>query len=229
MSYYAVAKGHNIGIYYFWDDCKEQVLGYSGAVYKKFNTEKEAEDYILNITSCESEIFENIYNKYDLSEVNQFIYTDGSCYKNDYFGSVCAIGIFYGFKNNNNISKILNDNSINHTNNYAELYAIIEAYESIKDELLNKKICIYTDSEYCIKCATSYGEKCNNNNWEKDIPNKELVKKIYTVYSSTPNLLLKHIKAHTNKKDRHSIGNANADKLAYSAIKFYKKDLKINS
>ena len=34
MVYYAVAKGHNIGIYNFWNDCKEQVLGYKGGVYK---------------------------------------------------------------------------------------------------------------------------------------------------------------------------------------------------
>ena len=38
MSYYAVAKGHNIGIYYFWNDCKEQILGYKGAIYKKLKS-----------------------------------------------------------------------------------------------------------------------------------------------------------------------------------------------
>ena len=57
MSFYAVAKGHNIGIYYFWNDCKEQVMGYKGAIYKKFSTETEAEDYILNINSVSTEFF----------------------------------------------------------------------------------------------------------------------------------------------------------------------------
>ena len=39
------------------------------------------------------------------------------------------------------------------------------------------------------------------------------------------NLRLQHIKAHSNEKDIHSIGNFNADKLAYNAIKDYKRDL----
>ena len=82
MSFYAVAKGNNIGIYYFWNDCKEQVIGYKGAIYKKFSTESEAEDYILNINSVSTEFFENIYSKFDDSKVDYFVYTDGSCYNN---------------------------------------------------------------------------------------------------------------------------------------------------
>ena len=71
--------------------------------------------------------------------------------------------------------------------------AILEAYEIIKNDLNSKKICIFTDSEYCIKCATSYGEKCKSTNWNKNIPNKELVKQIYNIYSSNNNLMLKYI------------------------------------
>ena len=72
-------------------------------------------------------------------------------------------------------------------------------------------------------------EKCEKLNWDKNIPNKELVKKIYNIYKNTDNLKLQHIKAHTNKKDIHSIGNATADKLAYNAIKNYKRALNKNS
>ena len=236
MSFYAVAKGHNVGIYNFWNDCKEQILGFSGAQYKKFDNEKDAEEYILNISSTSCEIFENIYNKFNLNEVNYFVYTDGSCFNNGELNSISGIGIFFGINNKKNTSKVIidknnnnnnnNNNNIKHTNNTAELNAIIEAHDLIKDDLNNNiKICIFTDSEYSIKCATSYGQKCNNNNWEKNIPNKKLVKQIYEIYNNNPNLLLKYIKAHTNKKDIHSIGNANADKLAYDAIKNYKKDL----
>lgn len=226
MAFYAVAKGHNIGIYNFWNDCKEQILGYSGAVYKKFDNEKDAEEYILNIASISSNLFESIYNKFSLEEAEYFVYTDGSCYKNGTIDSLCGIGIFFGINNKKNISKIMFNENFNHTNNTAELNAIIEAYNIIKEDLNNNiKICIFTDSEYCIKCATSYGEKCSSNNWEKNIPNKELVKEIYNIYKNNSNLLFKHIRAHTNKKDIHSIGNAYADKLAYDAIKNYKKDL----
>ena len=52
---------------------------------------------------------------------------------------------------------------------------------------------------------------------------------IFNIYKNNPNLRLQHIKAHTNAKDVHSIGNANADKLAYNAITNYKRDLNKNS
>ncbi len=45
--YYAVVKGTNPGIYRSWEDCKSQVHGYPGAVYKSFKTEAEAKDYML--------------------------------------------------------------------------------------------------------------------------------------------------------------------------------------
>ncbi len=44
--YYAVAKGYRTGIFSTWEECKEQVNGYSGAVYKSFDTEKEAQAFI---------------------------------------------------------------------------------------------------------------------------------------------------------------------------------------
>ncbi len=44
--YYAVKKGLKPGIYNNWDECKKQVHGFSGAVYKKFGTMEEAKDYI---------------------------------------------------------------------------------------------------------------------------------------------------------------------------------------
>ena len=53
---------------------------------------------------------------------------------------------------------------------------------------------------------------------KKNITNKELVNKIYNIYKNNDNLMLKHIHAHTNKKDIHSIGNAKADELANLAI-----------
>ena len=224
MNFYAVAKGHNIGIYYFWNDCKEQVLGYKGAVYKKFDNEKDAEEYILNIGSCNSNIFQNIYYKFNIEEVDYFVYTDGSCKNNGKINSLIGIGIYFDDKNPKNVSKvILEDNIKNKTNNSAELIAILEACKIIKEDLKTKKICIFTDSEYSIKCATSYGDKCNRNEWKKNIPNKEFVIQLYNIYKNNPNLILKYIRAHSNEKDIHSIGNSCADKLAYNAIKDYNK------
>ena len=44
--YYAVKVGKVPGIYNTWDECKENVDGYSGAVYKSFKTLEEAENFI---------------------------------------------------------------------------------------------------------------------------------------------------------------------------------------
>lgn len=43
--FYAVAKGRKPGIYNDWDDCREQVDGFSGARYKKFSTLAEAQEF----------------------------------------------------------------------------------------------------------------------------------------------------------------------------------------
>lgn len=101
------------------------------------------------------------------------------------------------------------------TNNVAELTAILELYSIIEQDILNQlHICIVTDSEYAIHCLTTYGKKCQLNNWSKDIPNKELVKQLYELYSPHKNIYFKHVLAHTNKQDIHSIGNRHADLLA---------------
>ncbi|XP_034479565.1 ribonuclease H1 [Drosophila innubila] len=46
MAFYAVAKGRKVGIYANWAQCEEQVKGFKGAVYKKFNNRLEAEQFI---------------------------------------------------------------------------------------------------------------------------------------------------------------------------------------
>ena len=44
--FYAVKKGKKTGIFSTWDECKEQVTGYKGAVYKSFKTLSEAEAFL---------------------------------------------------------------------------------------------------------------------------------------------------------------------------------------
>ena len=44
--FYAVKNGRKNGIYTSWDKCKQQVIGFSGAVYKGFDTEGEALDFL---------------------------------------------------------------------------------------------------------------------------------------------------------------------------------------
>ncbi|MCL4133494.1 UNVERIFIED_CONTAM: hypothetical protein GTU68_006246 [Idotea baltica] len=46
MPFYAVAKGKTTGIFTTWSECQEQIVGFKGPVFKKFNTEEEANSFI---------------------------------------------------------------------------------------------------------------------------------------------------------------------------------------
>lgn len=44
--FYTVRKGHSVGIFESWEECKAAVEGFSGAEYKGFGSLAEAEDYL---------------------------------------------------------------------------------------------------------------------------------------------------------------------------------------
>ena len=208
MTFYAVANGRSIGIFLNWVDCSNSVKGYKNASYKKFDTREEANNFINKNTEDNEE-----EQKYD---VDYYVYTDGGCSKNGKKDALAGIGIFFGMDDKRNVSKKIEGKQ---TNNTAELSAIIETYFIIEKDVINgKKIVIVSDSEYAIKCVSSYGEKCSKKQWNVDMPNKELVKTAYNMYKDKSNVTFMHIRAHTNGKDIHSIGNDNADKLASAAI-----------
>ncbi|SFL60545.1 ribonuclease H1 domain-containing protein [Pelosinus propionicus] len=48
---YAVRKGRKNGLFYTWPQCQEQIKGFSGAEYKSFKTEEEANAYLTG-SSC---------------------------------------------------------------------------------------------------------------------------------------------------------------------------------
>ncbi|KAJ0181330.1 hypothetical protein K1T71_003415 [Dendrolimus kikuchii] len=50
MPYYAVAKGRTAGIFMTWPECEAQVKGFSGARYKKFDSEASAQEFINTIS-----------------------------------------------------------------------------------------------------------------------------------------------------------------------------------
>ena len=238
MPFYAVSNGRNIGIFSNWNDCNNSVKGYTNAVYKKFDTKEEANNFIQqnnsidpinmkqknmdqtknNITSFFHVIKSSDKEKEDINYFtpDYYVYTDGACSNNGKENALSGIGIFFGINDNRNISKKIEGKQ---TNNIAELTAIIETYLIIENDIIHgKKIAIVSDSEYAIKCVSSYGEKCSKKCWNIDIPNKELVKIAYELYKDKPNIKFIHVKAHTNNTDIHSLGNDYADKLANKAI-----------
>ena len=47
-NYYVVRKGHNIGIFKTWGECKKSVEGYKNPIFRKFPTFEEAKDFLKN-------------------------------------------------------------------------------------------------------------------------------------------------------------------------------------
>jgi ribonuclease HI len=146
----------------------------------------------------------------------KYVYTDGACSNNGRGNSKAGIGIYFGENDPRNISRRLEGK---HTNNSAELTAILEAYQTIMNELESGiSYTIVTDSEYSLKCVGKYGEKCSKTGWCDDIPNKELISNIYENYSSRFKNPFLHVRSHTGGTDIHSLGNEQADKLACLSI-----------
>ena len=77
LKYYAVYKGKSglPKIFTSWDECKKEVIGFKGAIYKSFTTEKDATNFIeLNSEGKVSEKAEELIE----NEEGLFIYVDGS-------------------------------------------------------------------------------------------------------------------------------------------------------
>ena len=153
------------------------------------------------------------------------IYIDGSCINNGNPNAIAGYGVY--FKNDdkrNEYARVVGKQ----TNNTGELTAFIRAIEIMHDELTktpppSNKINIYTDSEYVIKCAGPYGDKLSKNDWKtstgKVPPNLTLIQRIQEIYKPYKKYInIYHIKAHTGLSDEHSIGNAEADRLANLAV-----------
>ena len=205
MSFYAVANGRTVGIFSTWKECQRSVIGFPGAKFKKFETKEEAEQFM----DPEVPKPELVAKK----EPGYYVYTDGGCSNNGKRNAEAGIGIFFGVGDPRNVSRRIEGKQ---TNNTAELTAILVAYGLIETELVDKRITIVSDSVYAIRCATSYGEKCEKQGWP-EIPNLELVKQVYELYKDT-NVQFMHVDAHTNRMDTHSIGNRHADALATMAL-----------
>ncbi len=53
-NFYAVKKGRTPGIYKTWAECQKNVTGFSGAVFKGFETRKEAEEFMYGHSTSKS-------------------------------------------------------------------------------------------------------------------------------------------------------------------------------
>lgn len=231
MSFYAVRFGRVPGIYNCWTDCKKQVTGFKGAIYKKFNNKQIAEEFYNNKSKTydikkqsrtlkrTKTIKKNIIKEPDAL----YIFTDGSSINNGARNAKSGFGIYIPepkpmcVKMSAKLPK-------GKTNNYAELKAILEALKIVDYtdiETLKKykkdKVIIVTDSQYSINCITQWYNSWIKKGWISatgdGVKNKELIQEIHPLYVKH-NVKFQHIKAHTSKKGFFYDGNRVVDKLA---------------
>ena len=140
------------------------------------------------------------------------VYTDGS-YKKTGKKEYCGYGIYFPNHEYKNISRRFTHAPI--TNNRAELYAILKTI--ILCNIINKKervksVTIYSDSEYSVKTINIWYKKWKPS--DKKL-NLDIIDEIMKMKKeSNFDIILKHINSHTGNKDKHSINNDEADKLA---------------
>ena len=174
---------------------------------------------------CEKSLFNNI--KMSMCSSVFKVYTDGACINNGKINAKCSIGIHFpqtNFKQISDVSKFLNVKKA--SNNVAELTAIKESLEIIKEHKIISKVNIYTDSMYSKNTIEKWYPSWVKQNIVHKKKNNELIKELYDIYSSLNdhnNINLIYIKAHTGFQDEDSIGNSIADELATKALKFENK------
>lgn len=227
--FYSVHLGRIPGIYNTWSQCQEQVSKYPGAIFKKFSDQEEAEYFLeygqertkfkkKNIVVIPQNSTEKTVSDYCSSDI-LYIYTDGSCPGNGKKGCRGGIGVHFSNSKHQDISDCCLDSP---TNQKMELLAIQRALEMVLPyQEKYKTIQLYTDSKYSIDCVIKYIVNWNKNNWKtsknEPVKNKEIIQAIEKLKIQFNNLSFIHINSHTGKQDQHSLGNEQADKLAFSA------------
>lgn len=220
--FYSVQKGNSTGVFDTWVDCQKAIRGYSGPIYKKCMTREEADLFALPLappstptTSRSSTPPCSVPCSVPRCVPAYYVYTDGACSNNGGKGAKAGIGVWFAEGDSRNVSKPVEGKQ---SNNTAELQAILQALLIVEPDV-KSGICIglMTDSKYSILCLTTYGDRCADEDWKKDIPNKDLVRLCYDTYNRVP-VCLQHVDAHTGGTDIHSVGNDGADRLANEAI-----------
>ena len=198
--FYAVKKGKKTGIFSTWDECKEQVTGFKGAVYKSFKTLSEAEAFLER----------NEEKKENIEEVDGvYAYIDGSFDRiNGIYGSGVVIvdgDEKYEYKHAGN------------REDYAQLHNVAGELEAAKfvmwyavDKKI-KEITLFYDYQGIEAWAVG--------DWQANLPYTQDYVKFYNKMKTAVKVNFVKVKAHTGIELNEVV-----DKLAKDAIEQFKKE-----
>ena len=198
--FYAVKNGKKTGIFSTWDECKEQVTGFKGAVYKSFKTLSEAEAFLER----NEEKIENI------EEVDGvYAYIDGSF---DRVSGIYGSGVVivdgdekYEYKHAGN------------REDYAQLHNVageLEAAKFVMWYAVDKKI-----KEITLFYDYQGIEAWVVGDWKANLPYTQDYVKFYNKVKTAVKVNFVKVKAHTGIELNEVV-----DKLAKEAIEQFKKE-----
>ncbi|KAJ7610863.1 ribonuclease H-like domain-containing protein, partial [Roridomyces roridus] len=151
-----------------------QVKGFTGAKYKKFHSNAEAEAWIAGDGASSSTAAAapapgaSSSSKGKKREMSSdvdadgwdVVYSDGACKGNGQVGSVAGVGVWWGPDDPRNIAERCPGDQ---TNNRAELIAILRVLETTPNS--TRPLMIKTDSQYSIQCFNDWIGGWIKKNW----------------------------------------------------------------
>ena len=198
--FYAVRKGKKTGIFSTWDECKEQVTGFKGAIYKSFKTIEEAEEFVKG----NEEKIENVE-----AVDGVYAYIDGSF---DRVQGIYGSGVVivdgdkkYEFKYAGN------------REDYAQLHNVageLEAAKYVMWYAVDKKI-----KEITLFYDYQGIESWAIGDWQANLPYTQDYVKFYNKVRTVVQVNFVKVKAHTGVELNEVV-----DKLAKDAIAEFKKE-----
>lgn len=151
MPFYAVKKGRVPGLYTTWSECDAQVKGFSGGVYQKFATEKQAQEW-LDGTIESSEPTQ-------LKPGTVRLITDGACSGNPGPGGAAAL-----IRSSSSYEEVTRAFRLT-TNNRMELVAAIIGLEAILEGMIVELV---SDSRYVLSgLAAPHKQQKNIDLWQR--------------------------------------------------------------
>lgn len=152
------------------------------------------------------------------------IFTDGACSDNGRRGAKAGIGVYYySLPTAQHLSRPLSKHEP-HTNNRAELTALLEAFRWLEKNPRPEEVCIWSDSEYSIHAITKWAAGWKRNGWRKKdgrpIQNLDLIQTLYEKLSMNPKVHLRHVDGHNKSRASEFpwCGNHKADELARQGV-----------
>lgn len=164
------------------------------------------------------------------------IFTDGSC---DLKKNIGGFGVFFPNGEYDSYGvKMLEKYHIKITNQRAELYAFLEVFKILNNNLNQKEknINIYSDSMYSINCLTNWRYNWEKNNWinskNEPVLNQDIIKDCIKLYDNLINngfiINIYHVNSHTHIKEYKYICNDIVDKISRNAANLTNKNATFN-